>query len=232
MNLGENIYRLRTSKNMSQGDLADALEVSRQSVSKWENDSAVPELEKLIKMSELFGVTLDELVGTKRAPETSQTTEPNTVYVQVPVPSWPTHRQLTGGILLLGSFLLAFMLDGDRFTLGEIMLMVLPFSLMGVLCLTTRHALFGCGWVGAAAYWIWFFCLTPRWEESTFLLILGAVFVAVMVVASVRIHRSGRLRIPAWAWIVGTVVLAFLTWLLLVNTIPPLPGTVHHATPG
>ena len=36
MNLGENIYRLRTEKNMSQGDLADALEVSRQSVSKWE----------------------------------------------------------------------------------------------------------------------------------------------------------------------------------------------------
>ena len=62
MNLGENIYRLRTAKNMSQGDLADALEVSRQSVSKWENNSAVPELDKLVKMAELFGVTLDELV--------------------------------------------------------------------------------------------------------------------------------------------------------------------------
>ena len=63
MNLGENIYRLRAERNLSQGDLADALEVSRQSVSKWENNSAVPELEKLIKMSRLFGVTLDELVG-------------------------------------------------------------------------------------------------------------------------------------------------------------------------
>ena len=47
MNLGENIYRLRAEKNMSQGDLADALEVSRQSVSKWENNSATPELDKL-----------------------------------------------------------------------------------------------------------------------------------------------------------------------------------------
>ena len=63
MNLGENIYRLRTEKNMSQGDLADALEVSRQSVSKWENNSAVPELDKLKKMSQLFDVTLDELVN-------------------------------------------------------------------------------------------------------------------------------------------------------------------------
>lgn len=50
MNLGENIYRLRTERNMSQGDFADAMEVSRQSVSKWENNSAVPELEKLVKM--------------------------------------------------------------------------------------------------------------------------------------------------------------------------------------
>ena len=36
MNLGERIYALRTQKEMSQGDLAEALEVSRQSISKWE----------------------------------------------------------------------------------------------------------------------------------------------------------------------------------------------------
>ena len=63
MNLGENIYKFRTQKNMSQGDLAEALDVSRQSVSKWENNNAVPELDKLMNMAELFGITLDELVG-------------------------------------------------------------------------------------------------------------------------------------------------------------------------
>ncbi len=63
MNLGENIYKFRSANNMSQGDLADALAVSRQSVSKWENNNAVPELDKLIKMAELFGISLDELVG-------------------------------------------------------------------------------------------------------------------------------------------------------------------------
>ena len=57
MNLGETIYRLRTERNLSQGDLADALDVSRQSVSKWENNSAVPELEKLIKMAQIFGIS-------------------------------------------------------------------------------------------------------------------------------------------------------------------------------
>ena len=40
MTLGQNIARLRAQKNLSQGDLADALEVSRQSVSKWETDAA------------------------------------------------------------------------------------------------------------------------------------------------------------------------------------------------
>ncbi len=41
MTLGENICRLRTEKGMSQGDLADLLEVSRQSVSKWETGGSL-----------------------------------------------------------------------------------------------------------------------------------------------------------------------------------------------
>ena len=62
MSLGERIYKLRTEKGMSQGDLSDALEVSRQSISKWETNGSVPELDKLVKLSEIFGVSLDELV--------------------------------------------------------------------------------------------------------------------------------------------------------------------------
>ena len=63
MCVGETIYRLRRERNLSQGDLADRLNVSRQSVSRWETGGAVPELDKLIRMSHLFGVTLDELVS-------------------------------------------------------------------------------------------------------------------------------------------------------------------------
>jgi len=70
MTLGENIVRLRTQKNWSQGDLADALDISRQSVSKWETDASIPELDKLLKLSELFGVTLDELVHGEEVPKT------------------------------------------------------------------------------------------------------------------------------------------------------------------
>lgn len=63
MNLGEKIYELRTEKNMSQGDLADRLQVSRQSVSKWENNTAVPDLDKLIKICDVFEISLDEITG-------------------------------------------------------------------------------------------------------------------------------------------------------------------------
>ena len=69
MKLGNNIYLLRTRKGLSQGDLAEALDVSRQSVSKWETGGATPDLDKLLALCDLFGVTLDELVRGEVAEE-------------------------------------------------------------------------------------------------------------------------------------------------------------------
>lgn len=63
MSIGSKICELRTKKNLSQGDLADILDVSRQSISKWETDTATPELDKLIKLCDVFEVSLDELVN-------------------------------------------------------------------------------------------------------------------------------------------------------------------------
>ena len=68
MDLGERLYQLRKARNLSLGEVADALGVSRQSVSKWENNTSVPELDKLVKLGELFGLTLDELVKGEAAP--------------------------------------------------------------------------------------------------------------------------------------------------------------------
>lgn len=62
MSLGERIAGLRIRNRMSQGELAEKINVSRQSISKWETDASVPELERLIQLSQVFGVTLDELV--------------------------------------------------------------------------------------------------------------------------------------------------------------------------
>ena len=61
MTLAERIFALRTQRDLSQEELAEQLGVSRQSVSKWETGQSVPDLDKLIKLADLFGVTLDEL---------------------------------------------------------------------------------------------------------------------------------------------------------------------------
>ena len=60
--LGERLYNLRTNRDMSQGDLAEKLNVSRQTVSKWENNMSIPELDKIIALSEVFGVSVDYIV--------------------------------------------------------------------------------------------------------------------------------------------------------------------------
>ena len=63
MTLGQRIQELRKGKGLSQEALGEALGVSRQAVSKWEGDNGIPELDKLIAMSRLFGVTVGELLG-------------------------------------------------------------------------------------------------------------------------------------------------------------------------
>lgn len=62
MELYEKIYEYRKNNNWSQEELAEKMEVSRQTVSKWESGKTIPELNKLIKLSEIFNVTVDELV--------------------------------------------------------------------------------------------------------------------------------------------------------------------------
>ena len=62
MKLSEKIIELRKSAGMTQEELAELCSVSRQSISKWEADIALPELDKLLVLSEHFGVSVDVLV--------------------------------------------------------------------------------------------------------------------------------------------------------------------------
>ena len=62
MNISDRIQTLRKAKGMSQEQLADAVGVSRQAVSKWESEQASPDLDKVVIMSELFEVTTDYIL--------------------------------------------------------------------------------------------------------------------------------------------------------------------------
>lgn len=72
MTLGEKIALLRRQSGQSQEALADRLNVSRQAVSKWESGASVPELDKLLALSEVFGVSTDYLLKEgELAPQTA-----------------------------------------------------------------------------------------------------------------------------------------------------------------
>ncbi len=66
MSIGERIIELRKQQNISQGQLASALEVSRQAVSKWENDLAAPDVMNLIKLADLLDTDIEYLSTGRR----------------------------------------------------------------------------------------------------------------------------------------------------------------------
>ena len=62
MMFNDNLNKYRKQKGSSQEELAFRLGVSRQSVSKWESGQSTPELERIIEIADLFGISLDELI--------------------------------------------------------------------------------------------------------------------------------------------------------------------------
>ena len=148
MNLGETIYRLRTQRGMSQGDLAEALDVSRQSISKWENNSATPELTKLVKLAELFGVSLDALVrGAEQTPEPAQEQTQSQPQAAAPMPQRGlAGRKIAGIVLLSMAFVTLLVFTIFTGPLGGL-LCALPFLLTGLCCFVfRRHVGLWCAW--------------------------------------------------------------------------------------
>ena len=74
--LGTKIAEYRKLKKMTQEELATKLNVSSQAVSKWENDLSIPDLPILIELSDIFNVSLDELIRQKENAEIARVVEP------------------------------------------------------------------------------------------------------------------------------------------------------------
>lgn len=196
MNLGENIYRLRTERHMSQGDLADTLDVSRQSVSKWENGSAVPELDKLVKMSQLFGITLDELVsGSSPQPETTVPPPPQPE-VKAPEPTQPEKHPLTlqevFGIILLS---LAALLTGISFIFGEYwaaagIYFALLLATIGVACCWSTKLTVQFGMFGLDALFLFFLALEGG--DLTSSAIFAVPFLIIFIILMYQYNASNE----------------------------------------
>ena len=148
MTLAEKILSLRTGRGMSQDDLAEKLEVSRQSVSKWETAQSTPDLDKIIRLADLFGVSVDELVRDEERPQSPEPPQPQVVYVEreqkqelSPVQKLGIVMEITGVALavigLMGAPLLIF---------AAVALVVLGLPLL----LAKKHPWIIMGWLAVA----------------------------------------------------------------------------------
>lgn len=152
MTLGEKIYRLRTERNLSQGDLSEKLDVSRQSISKWENGAATPDLDKIIKLSEVFGITIDELVKSDNIPFSQ---EEKTARPAIKKESTFPPRKIVGTVLLSLSFLIwiIFFALGGISGFGAGLIFSSPLILCGIICLVFKKN------IGLWCGWAVFFCI-------------------------------------------------------------------------
>lgn len=66
MSLGERLLELRNDKHLSQEEVADKLNVTRQTISKWETDQSTPDFDKIVPLCELYEITADQLLTGKR----------------------------------------------------------------------------------------------------------------------------------------------------------------------
>ena len=75
MEFAEKLITLRKSRELTQEQLAEQLNVSRQSISKWESGQVIPEVEKIVELSKVFDVTVDYLLKPSEIDELSVKTE-------------------------------------------------------------------------------------------------------------------------------------------------------------
>ncbi len=213
MTLAEKLAALRGERKLSQGDLAEKLDVSRQSVSKWETGQAVPELDKIIKLADLFGVTVDELVRDGEAPR-PEAPEPEVTERVIYVKQQLGKTQILGvALLVLGlvSVILGVAVSGNSGTYmamagAGMVVLGLPFLL------ARKHPFLITGWVVLAVSCL---ILNPYTSVSPWGL-RGGVFYLYIYLTMPDMHYSTNL----FAAIVGIVrgllflaLVAYTVWL-------------------
>ena len=217
MNIGEKIYNLRTQTDMSQGDLAEKLNVSRQSVSKWENNNSTPDIEKLVLIANVFGITVDELVkdttteASKASPDekhpypdNQKTNIQQSDEAKDTAPAKPQKNIKAAKILLVLGILVAF--GFFIFGLGLTgLIFALPFLVCSLICyLSKKDVGFYCVWVlvfmadmyvrlGTGISWA-AIRLTSQWDYSMNYWRLLIAWVQFVVILSLVVYTIVRAK--------------------------------------
>lgn len=213
MNIGERIYNLRTEADMSQGDLAERLNVSRQSVSKWENNNSTPDIEKLVLIANVFGITVDELVKDDASSvsindnenKAEASTPEEAINQPITVASVKPPKNIKAAKILLGIGI-AVAFGFFIFGLGLAgLIFALPFLVCSLICyLSKKEVGFACAWVlvfladmyirlGTGISWATI-RLTTQWEYSMNYWRLLIAWVQFAVILSLVVYTIVRAR--------------------------------------
>lgn len=144
MHFDQKLYALRKEKGLSQEALADQLNTTRQAISKWENGQGFPEVEKLIMLSNILGVSTDELL--KDSPLENEQGNSGYYVSKEQAQSWLWHKGLEHkrigvGVVFLLSAWTPFLLipDGNVFRyICSILLVIIGLSVVLTMCLDSR----------------------------------------------------------------------------------------------
>ena len=188
------IKEFRVSQKLSQGDLADALYVSRQAISKWETGASVPDLDNIVAMSRLFHVSTDYIIKGEEMGTPTESTPPQESYEkeqrQKPETAQPSQgfdpvkmRQIFGVVLLAAALLavaLILILNKDQIYF----LILFPVAVMGTECILLRgKILFRLvfSWTAFLFFFFIFFMLMPIGAGGT----MGYLVTIFSLIASV-----------------------------------------------
>lgn len=183
MTLAEKILSLRTERGMSQDDLAEKLEVSRQSVSKWETAQSTPDLDKIIRLADLFDVSVDELVRDGERPQPPEPPEAKVIYVErekqglTPIQTLGVVVEVTGvGLSVVGLMGAPFLI------LPGAALVILGLPLL----LAKKHPWLITGWLAVALSLL---VLNPYTSVSPWGLVGGLKYLHhLIVIPEIRYH--------------------------------------------
>lgn len=125
MEFHKKLYELRKKRGISQEELAYKLNVTRQTVSKWEMGESAPDLEKLRMLSDYFEISLDELVMGKESEKTNDQKESFLKSMEDKILTAPNKRKAIKILKIIGIvFLVLFIID--------VLSMIVYFSIYGL----------------------------------------------------------------------------------------------------
>ena len=197
MTLGQKIFELRNKQKMSQGDLAEKLNVSRQSISKWETDASVPELDKLIMLSDLFNITMDELVrdelpekDTDEEKESTEKSSPETVVINKQMST-----QKIIGFILLGAGIICLPM---LYLIGPgALIFSAAFMFFSLICfLIKKHAGLIIAWILTIAALIFFPTCT---SVNIFFFLYGNLYYGIFTLQTF-------VAVCLWIWIISLII--------------------------